>query len=64
MTIEEQVLEKLRALPPEKQKEVLDFVHSLKEKNGAPKPRRSLLGFQPLAISGEDLSATVLNDRR
>lgn len=33
MTIEEKVLEKLRELPPEKQKEVLDFVDFLKEKN-------------------------------
>jgi hypothetical protein len=30
MTIEEQVLEKLRDLPPDKQKEVLDFVDFLK----------------------------------
>ena len=45
MTIEQQVLEKLRYLPPEKQKEVLDFVDSLKERNGAKKPLRSLLGL-------------------
>ncbi len=46
MTIEEQVVEKLRALPPEKQKEVLDFVDFLKEKNGDPKkPLRSLRGL-------------------
>jgi hypothetical protein len=46
MTIEQQVLEKLRDLPPEKQQEVLDFVDSLKQKNGGPKkPRRSLLGL-------------------
>lgn len=45
MTIEEQVLVKLRDLPPEKQKEVLDFVASLKEKNGGKKPLRSLLGL-------------------
>ncbi len=45
MTIEQQVLEKLRALPPEKQKEVLDFVDFLKEKNGTKKPRRSLRGL-------------------
>jgi mRNA-degrading endonuclease RelE of RelBE toxin-antitoxin system len=45
VTVEEQVLEKLRGLPPEKQKQVLDFVSSLKEKNGAPQPRRSLRGL-------------------
>lgn len=44
MTIEQQVIEKLRELPLEKQREVLDFVESIKEKNGAGKPRRSLLG--------------------
>ena len=45
MTIEQQVLEKLRDLPPEKQKEVLDFVDYLKEKNSTNKPRHSLLGL-------------------
>jgi hypothetical protein len=45
MTIEEQLLEKLRDLPPEKQKEVLDFVDSLKVENGPKGPRRSLLGL-------------------
>jgi hypothetical protein len=32
-------------LPPDKQKEVLDFVDFLKEKNSPKKPRRSLLGL-------------------
>jgi len=45
MTIEQQVLEKLRDLPPKKQKEVLDFVDFLKGKNGAKKPLRSLRGL-------------------
>jgi hypothetical protein len=45
MTLEEQLLEKLRDLPPEKKKEVLDFVDFLKEKGSAKKPRRSLLGL-------------------
>jgi hypothetical protein len=45
MTIEQKVLEKLRDLPPVKQKEVLDFVDSLKEENGPKAPRRSLLGL-------------------
>ena len=45
MTVEQQVLEKLRDLPPEKRKEVLDFVDFLKEKNGGKKPLRSLLGL-------------------
>jgi hypothetical protein len=45
MTIEQQLLEKLRDLPPEKQKEVLDFVDQLKETNGPKKPLKSLLGL-------------------
>lgn len=45
MNIEQQVLEKLRELPPEKQKEVLDFVEFVKEKSETRKPLRSLLGL-------------------
>jgi hypothetical protein len=60
MTIEEQVVEKLRALPPEKQKEVLDFVDFLKEKNGDPKkPLRSLRGLWAdlnIHITEEDIA--------
>jgi len=39
------VVDKLRELPPEKQKEVLEFVESLKRRNGPRAPRRSLLGL-------------------
>lgn len=59
MTIEEQVLEKLRDLPPEKQKEVLDFVDFLKEKNGSAKPRKSLRGLWAdlnIHITEEDIA--------
>ncbi len=59
MTIEQQVVEKLRDLPPEKQKEVLDFVDSLKEKNGSPVPRRSLRGLWAdlnIHITEEDIA--------
>jgi Protein of unknown function (DUF2281) len=45
MRIEEQVVEKLRELPTEKQKEALDFVDFLKEKNGPTKPLASLRGL-------------------
>jgi len=45
MTIEEQVAEKLSDLSPEMQKEVLDFVDSLKEKNGMRSPCRNLRGL-------------------
>ena len=64
MTIEQQVVEKLRDLPPEKQKEVLDFVDFLNEKNGgAKKPRRSLRGLWAdlnIHITEEDIA----QDRR
>jgi PIN domain nuclease of toxin-antitoxin system len=59
MTFEEQVLEKLRHLPPEKQKEVLDLVDFLKEKNGSAKPRRSLRGLWKhlnIHITEEDIT--------
>lgn len=45
MTIEQMVVDKLRELPPEKQKEVLEFVESLRRRNGPGSPRRSLLGL-------------------
>ena len=45
MTIAEQVLERLRELPPEKQKEVLAFADSLTGNNGSKKPLRSLRGL-------------------
>jgi hypothetical protein len=59
MTIEEQVLEKLRDLPPEKQKEVLDFISTLKTGNGARKPLRSLRGLWAdlnIHITEEDIA--------
>jgi hypothetical protein len=59
MTIEQQVLAKLRGLPPEKQKEVLDFVDSMREKNSAKKPRRSLRGLWKdlnIDITEEDIA--------
>lgn len=45
MTIAEQVLEKLRKLPPEKQKEVLRFVDHLQEKAADESPARDLHGL-------------------
>jgi EAL domain-containing protein (putative c-di-GMP-specific phosphodiesterase class I) len=59
MKIEQQVVEKLRDLPPEKQKEVLDFVHSLKEQNGPKEPLRSLMGLWAdlnIHITEEDIA--------
>jgi mRNA-degrading endonuclease RelE of RelBE toxin-antitoxin system len=61
MTIEEQVLEKLRELPPERQEKVLEFVDSLREKNFAKKPLRSLRGLWKalkIDITEEDIAQT------
>lgn len=59
MTLEERVLEKLRALPPEKQQEVLDFVDFLKEQSGAKAPLRTLRGLWKdlnIRITEEDIA--------
>ena len=59
MTIEEMVLEKLRGLPPEKQKEVLEFVKSLKPVESPKKPLRSLEGLWAdldIDITEEDIA--------
>jgi hypothetical protein len=59
MTIERKVLEKLRDLPPEKQKAVLDFVESLNQEQGSPAPRKSLLGLWAdldIHITEEDIA--------
>ena len=57
MTIEEQVLDKLRALPPERQREVLDFVTRLKGERGKAS-RRGLAGLWAslhLSVTEEDI---------
>lgn len=59
MTIEQQVLQKLRDLPPEKQQEVLNFVESLKKNDGKPRKLRSLEGLLEdfnIDISEEDIA--------
>ena len=59
MTVEEKVLEKLRELPLEKQQEVLEFVDSLAENNGAKKPLRNLRGLWKdlnIEITEEDIA--------
>ena len=58
MTIEEQVLEKLRGLPPESQKEVLEFVSRLKNL-GRKSSRRSLAGLWAdlhLSLTEDDIA--------
>lgn len=56
MTIEEMVLERLRGLPPEKQKEVLQFLESLRPDDGTKKPLRSLEGLL------EDLNVDITEE--
>lgn len=59
MTIEQQVLEKLRELSPDKQKEVLEFVDSLKHQGEPPKKLRSLEGLLEdlnIDITEEDIA--------
>jgi hypothetical protein len=59
MTIEEKVLEKLRELPPEKQKEVLEFMQSLEESNEPKAPLKSLEGLwaeYDIHITEEDIA--------
>ena len=60
MTLEQTILGKLRTLPPEKQREVLDFVNSLEPVQGKPRPRRSLRGLWAdleIEITEKDLAA-------
>jgi hypothetical protein len=59
MTIEEMVLKKLRGLPPNRQKEVLQFVESLTPDNGSSKRLHSLEGLLEdlnVDISEEDIA--------
>jgi len=58
MSIEEMILDTLRQLPPEKQREVLDFLEFLKQKHIPKRPRLSLKGLCSdlgLHITEEDI---------
>lgn len=59
MTIEQQVIEKLRELSPDKQKEVLNFVDSLADKGGPAGKFRGLEGIWAdldIDITEEDIA--------
>jgi len=59
MSIEEMILEKLRALPPEKRQEVLDFAQFLEHKSASSRPLRSLKGLWAdlgIQITEEDIA--------
>lgn len=60
MTVEQQVLEKLRALPPQKQEEVLAYISRLQEK--ARQPQRSLSGLW--ADLGVNVSENDISEAR
>lgn len=58
MTIQQQVIQKLRQLPPEKQQKVLDFVDSLHKESG-PAKLKSLEGLWAdldIDITEEDIA--------
>ena len=60
MNIEQDVVAKLRVLPPERQREVLDFVEFLQQKSIPTRARRSSMGlWADLAIdlTDEDIAA-------
>ena len=59
MTFEEKLLGKVRELTPEKQREVLEFVESLKGRHGGNEPLRSLEGLWAdldIHITEEDIA--------
>ena len=62
MSIEEQVLEKLRELPPEHKREVLDFVAFLHQKHTPVQNRGSLYGV--LADLGPAPTAEEIDEAR
>jgi len=45
MNLEQAVLDKLRALPPERQQEVLDFAEFLQQKTMPKRPLKSVKGL-------------------
>lgn len=45
MSLDESFLEKLRRLPPEKQREAIDFVEHLHKQSSSTGPKRSLKGL-------------------
>jgi hypothetical protein len=64
MTIEETIAEKVRALPPERRQEVLDFVEFLQQRAGATgkRPRKSAKGLW--AAFGVDITEEELAEAR
>jgi hypothetical protein len=58
MNLEQQILERVRGLPPELQQQVLDFADSVRER-AATGPRRKLKGLWAdlgISVSEEDIA--------
>jgi Protein of unknown function (DUF2281) len=56
-SIEQSLIEKLRELPEEKQREVLDFADFLAAKQPPPPPQKNFRGtLKGLSISEEDIA--------
>lgn len=59
MNLEQAVLDKLRALPPDRQQEVLDFAEFLQQKLTVKKPLKSVKGMWAnleMDITEEDIA--------
>jgi len=59
LSLDESFLEKLRSLPPDKQREAIDFVEFLHKKSSSKSPKKSLRGLWAdlgLDISEEDIA--------
>ena len=62
MSLEEAVVEKLRALPPQHQQEVLEFVESLEQRGAVKQPRqprrnvKGLLADLNVTLTEEDIA--------
>ena len=60
MELAELIVQKLRALPPERQREILDFTEFLTQATTRPRPRRDPGGLWAdlsVAVSAEDIDA-------
>ena len=58
MTLAEAVMEKVKALPVDKQQEVLDFAEFLSDRDRPPRPRRSAMGLWAdlgVSLTDEDI---------
>jgi hypothetical protein len=57
---EQQLIEKIRRLPPDKQQEVFDFIEQAEQQAGTKKPRRHIEGALEhlgLQVTAEEIDA-------